>query len=104
MTYSDADTPNSTVGGTDWNTVAYVPDKTIVSIAGKYPIADINQAEAIAACQSMGRGYHLITNNQWMTIGRSIEANPANWSSGTIGVGSLSNGVSNDLTLGCNST
>lgn len=104
MTYSDADTPNSTVGGTDWNTVAYVPDKPIVSIAGKYPIADINQAEAIAACQSMGRGYHLITNNQWMTIGRSIEANPANWSSGTIGVGSLSNGVSNDLTLGCNGT
>lgn len=55
-------------------------------MAGKYPIADINQAEAIAACQSMGSGYHLITNNEWMTIARSIEANPTNWSSGTIGV------------------
>lgn len=25
MSYGDADTPTSTLGGTDWNTVAYVP-------------------------------------------------------------------------------
>jgi hypothetical protein len=34
-----------------------------------------------------------------MTIARSIEANPVNWSSGAVGVGSLYNGVSGDLTL-----
>lgn len=102
MTYSDADTPNSTGGGTDWNTVAYVPWKTIVSQAGKYPIADITQTQALAACQSMWPGYHLITNNQWMTIGRSIEANNENWSSGTVWVWNLYNGVSDNTALGCN--
>ncbi len=102
MTYTDADTPNSTVGGTDWNTVSYVAWKQIVSMAGKYPIADINQTQAIAACQSMGAGYHLITNDEWMTIARSIEANPENWSSGTVWVWSLWNGVSNNTTYGCN--
>lgn len=86
MTYTDADTPNSTGGGTDWNSVAYVPGKSIVSMPGKYPIAEINQAEAIDACMSMGNGYHLITNDEWMTIARNIEANPSNWSSGTVGV------------------
>lgn len=101
MTYTDADVPNSSAPW-DWNTVSYIPNKPIVSMPGKYPIADINQAEAIAACQSMWRWYHLITNNEWMTIARSIEANPQNWSSGTIGVWNLYNGVSNDTTLGCN--
>jgi len=84
MTYSDADVPNSTGGGTDWNTVSYVPGKQIVSQAGKYPIADINQTEAIAACQSMGVGYHLITNDEWMTLARNIESNGKNWSTGKV--------------------
>lgn len=84
MTYSDADIPNSTAGAADWNTVTYVSGKAILSQAGKYPIAVINQTEAIAACQSMGSGYHLITNDEWMTIARSIEVNPVNWNSGTI--------------------
>lgn len=101
MSYADADTPNTTIGGTDWNTVAYVPWKQIVSMAGKYPITYITQIEAIAACESMGPGYHLITNNEWMTIARSIESNRDNWSSWTIGVWNIYNWVSNNTTLGC---
>lgn len=53
-------------------------------MAGKYPIVDITQAAAIDACKSMGEGYHLITNNEWMTIARNIEATSQNWSSGTV--------------------
>lgn len=102
MTYTDANIPNSTLGGTDWNTVAYIPNKTIVSMAGKYPIADISQQQAIDACKSMGAGYHLTTNNEWMTIARNIESNAKNWSSGTVGQGNLWNGVSNNSTYGCN--
>lgn len=102
MTYSDANAPNTTAGGTDWNTVSYVPWKQIVSQAWKYPIADITQQEAIDACKTLGTDYHLMTNNQWMTLARNIEANKKNWTGWNIGQGYIYNGVSNDLTLGCN--
>jgi flagellin-like protein len=61
----------------------------IVSSAEGYPITVISQAESISACESIGSGYHLITNNEWMTIVRNIELVKDNWSSGEIGVGSL---------------
>ncbi|MDQ7022515.1 MAG: hypothetical protein Q9M97_03135 [Candidatus Gracilibacteria bacterium] len=101
MTYSDADTANSTGGGTDWNTFAYDLSKTPVSMAGKYPIADITQPEAITSCQKMG-GY-LITNNQWMTIARNIEEQKSNYISGGPGTGILKTGVS-DSDNGCGNT
>jgi len=34
----------------------------------------------------------MITNNQWMTIARNIEAQSTNWSGGTVGSGHLSRG------------
>ncbi len=102
MTYEDAGIPNSNFWWTDWNTVAYVPWKKIITQAGKYPIADINQAEAIIACKSMWDWYHLMTNNEWMTIARNIEATKENWSSGTIWQWNLYNWVSIDTTLWCN--
>ncbi|MFA5917124.1 MAG: type II secretion system protein [Candidatus Gracilibacteria bacterium] len=113
MTYTDADTPNTcdgscpigenTVNQTDWNTVTYTGVKIPVSMAGKYPIADINQTQAIDACKSMGEGYHLITNNEWMTIARDIEANQVNWSGNAVGSGYIYNGVS-DSYMGCGDT
>jgi hypothetical protein len=42
----------------------------------------MNQSEAIAACKSLGQGYHLVTNNEWMTIARNIESQGENWSTG----------------------
>ena len=74
MTYSDADTPS---WWTDFNTVSYDSTKTPVSMAGKYPIADINQTQAIAQCNSIWA--HLITNNEWMTIARNIEEQESNY-------------------------
>jgi len=100
MSYSDWDTPTSTVWWFDWNTVAYVWWKVPTSMAWKYPIADINQQQAIDACKSMWAWYHLITNNEWMTIARNIEAQSINWSSWIVWSGSISNGVSNS-TMWC---
>jgi hypothetical protein len=99
MSYNDGYTPNST--NWDWNTISYVAWKQIGSQAWKYPIVDITQPQAIVACASMGVWYHLITNNEWMTIARNIEWVALNWSSGKIGQWNLSNGVSNDTSLWC---
>ncbi len=57
-----------------------------------YPIASITQKAAIDACASIW--WHLITNNEWMTIARNIEANPINWSWWIIWT-NLYNGISN---------
>lgn len=107
MTYSDADVPNSSGG--DRNTISYIPWKTPVSMPNKYPIADINQPGAIISCQSLWAGYHLITNNEWMTIARNIEQQGDNWSTGIVGSGGLYRGITSgninqngeDGVLGC---
>ncbi len=103
MTHQDSDTANSIWGWTDYNSHSYVPWKEVVSIAWKYPIADIDPKEAVDACNQMWKWYHLITNNEWMTIARNIEANSKNWSTWKIGEWYIYNGVSG-TSLGCNIT
>ncbi len=92
----------------DWNTYSYLDNAgtkpavwSVVSAQWNSPIAEITQPEAIAECNAMWAWYHLITNNEWMTIARNIEAQNINWSNGTVWSGSISNGISNDLTLWC---
>ena len=103
MSYIDANTPNSTWGWTDWNTTHYDSIKTAISIAWKYPIADITQWDAITECSKIWG--HLITNNEWMTIARNVEAEPVNWKLKADWVTKyLPNGVSWDTVLGCNRT
>lgn len=75
MTYEDAVTPE-----TSWNIVLYQTWKSIVSKSGLYPITNLTQANAITACNSMWEWFHLITNDEWMTIARNIESNWSNWS------------------------
>ncbi len=68
----------------------------LVSTAEGYPIGNVNQNEARNYCQglatSTGKDYHLITNNEWMTIARNIEDQNVNWISGAVGVGPLKKG------------
>jgi len=55
MTYSEIDspgTPNSSAGGSDWNSYAYDGSKTLASRID-YPISSLTQGEAISACQSL---------------------------------------------------
>ena len=70
-------------------------DSNAVSRQGTLPWVDIERAEADAACRANGEGYHLITNAEWMTIARDIEATPENWSGGSVGSGFLPRGNSN---------
>jgi prepilin-type N-terminal cleavage/methylation domain-containing protein len=102
MTYIDADSPNSIVWWIDWNTVAYSWSKIPLSIAWKYPIADITQQEAIDACKSIWIWYHLITTNEWVTIARNIELQPINWSGWIVGERFIPTGVSNVIDMWCN--
>jgi hypothetical protein len=84
MSYSNDMAANSTLWWTDWNTIHYTGTPSdngwIVSIAGRYPIADITQPQAISACNSIWASVHLITNDEWMTIARNIEQQATNWS------------------------
>ncbi len=54
----------------------------IISKSDGYPIVYLNQYNAMKACESMWTWYHLITNNEWMTIARNIESNNQNWWTG----------------------
>jgi len=98
MSYIDVDTPNSRWFNNtpDWNTVSFTGVKVPVSISWRYPIVDITQQQAIDACKSMWEWYHLITNNEWMTIAREIEKNQVNWSGNSIWNWYIYNGLSND--------
>ena len=58
-------------------------DGKIVSKPGKYPISNTTPIQAISACEQISG--HLITNNEWMTIARNIEANNDNWNSWIVG-------------------
>jgi prepilin-type N-terminal cleavage/methylation domain-containing protein len=45
--------------------------------------SDVTNFDSIQACQAVDSA--LITNNQWMTIARNIEAQAVNWADGVIG-------------------
>ena len=63
------------------------------------PWSMINQNSDSAECASLGNGYQLISNAQWMAIGTNIATQSNNWSDGTVGAGSLNIGrVSGGLT------
>lgn len=69
---------------------------------------NITRAQAAAACQAnnsaTGSGFHLITNAEWQTMARNIEATDANWSGGHVGQGRLSRGNSNSTAKAAPST
>ncbi len=100
MTYNDANTPDSIWWWGDWNTMHYDSTKTIVSMAWKYPITDLTQAQAIFECNKIWA--HLITNNEWMTIARNIEWQNSNWSDWSVWNWYLYDWVSWDIDLWCN--
>ena len=58
----------------------YNESKTLVSMTNRLPVTELTQSEAIYECSKLWKWYHLITNNEWMSIARQIEFNPENWS------------------------
>jgi len=50
------------------------------------------------ACRNFGYGYDLMGNAQWQAIARNIENVAINWSTGSVGSGSVNRGNSDDAT------
>ena len=78
------------------NSRKYYENKMPVSMANRLPITMIKIHEAIEQCQKMWDWYHLITNNERMTVARQIEFNSLNWSSWIIWEWYIPNWVSNE--------
>ncbi|MBM4253141.1 MAG: LamG domain-containing protein [Deltaproteobacteria bacterium] len=69
---------------------------------GTVPWVNISQTTAASTCSSLGNGYHLLTNPEFMTIAASIARTPSNWSGGAIGSGTLVQGNIGGVTsAGC---
>ena len=86
--YSTYQTWDNTASGCAYN---YGTNK-LVSTPQGYPLVEISQIDSEAACESLGSGYHLITNEERMTIVRNLERVPSNWSGNKIGSGYLYSG------------
>lgn len=71
-----------------------------VSTADNQPWININANDSASECESLGSGYHLISNPEWMAIARDIENQDANWTGGTIGSGCMFRGNSGETTSG----
>lgn len=67
------------------------------SQAATTPWVSITQLAAINACSALGPKYHLITNNEWMTIARDLEQQTYNWTTGTIGSGEIYSGHNDSI-------
>ena len=95
--------PNSAVGTvTEFCAAKYemkcAADPTGVACSGQ-PLSQTanlawqaTQATTRTVCSSLGSGYHLITNPEWMTLARNIETTTYNWSGGVLYSGSLNQG------------
>jgi formylglycine-generating enzyme required for sulfatase activity len=96
-------TPNTGSNTIANNTTATTAanNRAIASVASGFPIASISQTTAASYCSTAGAS--LITNAEWMTIARNIEAQLSNWTTGTatssaIGTGGLYRGHSDGST------
>jgi formylglycine-generating enzyme required for sulfatase activity len=78
---------------------------TAVSVATNVPWVSIPRttntpataaSSAVTACQALGQGYNLISNDQWQTIARNIASVGTNWSTGTVASGELNRGHSDN--------
>lgn len=57
---------------------------SVVSSPDGAPIVNITQEESKNVCASLGEGYHLITNDEWMAIARDVEGVNQNWEESTL--------------------
>ena len=64
------------------------------SQASSSPWAYITQYDATMKCRSLGDGFNLISNDQWMTVATNIANQASNWEDGSVGSGALNRGHS----------
>jgi type II secretory pathway pseudopilin PulG len=61
--------------------------RQVASLPSVIPIVDVSHLQAVSYCSSIGA--HLLTNDEFMTIANNIANQPANWTGGAVGSGSL---------------
>ncbi len=64
----------------------------------------LTQNEARTLCTKLGNGFHLITNNEWVTISKELEKNEDNWINNLSGDGFLYLGHSDGSPAGLNAS
>lgn len=62
------------------------------STATGTPWVSLTWQQAIANCTSLGSGYHLVTENEWLTIANNVLLVANNWNSSVVGTGFLYSG------------
>ena len=73
-----------------------------ISQTSNTPWVSIDQQDAKTECASLGKGYHLVTNAEWMTIAANLANVDGNWSGLSVGSGYLHRGHSdNSPTVAC---
>ena len=56
------------------------------------PWSSLTQYQARANCSALGSNYHLITDNEWLTIAKNVESYSLNWNSSLVGSGFMFSG------------
>ncbi len=69
---------------------------TAVSVATGAPWVSIDRPTSRSACQALGQGYDMISNDQWQVVARNIAGVAVNWSTGTVASGELNRGHSDN--------
>ncbi|EKE27875.1 MAG: hypothetical protein ACD_3C00141G0002 [uncultured bacterium (gcode 4)] len=98
-TWTDMCNWNSLCWNWDWlvEQIDFPAEWRIQSSANWFPITYVLQEAAIQACKNLWNWYHLINNNEWMTIARDIENQSVNWNSWIIGSWGVYKWVTNSL-------
>ncbi len=93
-------TPNTGSNTIANNTTATISanGRIVASVASGFPIAQMRPTTAASYCTTAGAS--LISNAEWMTIARNIEAQGVNWTGGTVGSGGLWRGHSDNSPAG----
>jgi len=76
--------------------------KVVVSSEAGYSITSISQRDAETYCRNLGEGYHLVTDQEWMTIATDVLWQADNWVGGVVGANCLFRGNSGETTCGYN--
>lgn len=87
------------ISGNDDGNTPYDPSFVPDSRPTGTPWSTIEKGQARVACDAMGFSYQLITNAQWQAIARSIERTDSNWSGGSVGLGEVNRGHSDESPL-----
>ncbi|SMF60005.1 hypothetical protein [Pseudobacteriovorax antillogorgiicola] len=88
---------NSSYGTTSFCVMKYEAkdeDSLPISFHYRTPWLNLSQDQAKKRCESLGPGFHLLTNEEWMTLASDIASVDSNWVGGIAGIDGLIQGHS----------